>query len=99
MLVREVGEGAAIGRTALLELLRRDEDGGGEAADEEESAHHEGGGGEQLAGAADPPGGLVVGVGVVPEDLRHDCHPGFEARHAQGEAGEDQEGHADHGQG
>ena len=60
--MREVGQGAAVGRAARLELLLRDQQRGDDAGGDQEDAHDERGRGEQLPGAADAAGRALLGV-------------------------------------
>ncbi|CAM5319542.1 hypothetical protein STANM337S_00758 [Streptomyces tanashiensis] len=94
----EVGERAAVGLAAGLELLLRDEHGGDEARADQEDAHDQRGGGQELLGVADAAGRLLLGVVRVALHVRHDRHTGLEARQAERELGEDEEGDADHGE-
>jgi hypothetical protein len=83
MLVREVGERAAAGLPAVLELLGRDEHGGDEAGRDQVDRHDHRGRGEQLAGVADPPLQPLLGARPVGGDERHHAHPGLEPGQAQ----------------
>ena len=95
----QVGEGAAAGLAAFLELLVGDEHRGREAAGDEEAAHDQGRGHQQLAGVADPAPRVLGGVGGIPADQGHHGHPGLEPRQAEGQFREDDQGDRDHRQG
>ena len=94
--VGQESQGAAVGRAAGLEVLRRDQDHRGEAGRNEEGAHDDGGGCQQPPGTLDPAYRLLFGVTRASLNLRHHGHAGLEAGQAKGQLGEDQQGDPDH---
>ena len=92
----QIGQRAAVGLAAWLELRRWNEQRRHEAATQQEHAHDQRRAGEHLARVANTTARVVRCIGRISPHQRHDHHPGFKAGQPEGELGEDQEGRDEH---
>ena len=94
--MREVGERAAVGRTAGLKRGRRNHHGSDEAAAEQHDAHDQRRRAQQFLGVANPSERRVFGVGAVAADERHHRDAGLEPREAERELRKHEQRHRGH---
>ena len=91
VLVREEGEGAAVGRAAAGEVLARDEQRRHQAAAQQQHAHDQRRGQQQAARPANPAGRVGLRLARVALDERHHRDAGLETREAERQLGEQQQ--------